>query len=61
MLTLLVRSITYEAENIRSFELVDPAGNDLPPFEAGAHIDVNVPGGLTRQYSLCDSPDSRKP
>ncbi|MBP6018707.1 MAG: oxidoreductase [Burkholderiaceae bacterium] len=60
MLTLLVRSITYEAENIRSFELVDPSGKDLPPFEAGAHIDVSVPGGLTRQYSLCDSPGSRK-
>jgi len=57
MLTLRVRSIKYEAEKIRSFELVDPEGKDLPPFEAGAHIDVNVPGGFTRQYSLCNSPD----
>lgn len=59
MLTLRVRSITYEAEGIRSFELVDPDGKDLPAFEAGAHIDVSVPGGLTRQYSLCDSPGIR--
>lgn len=60
MLTLCVRSMTYEAEGIRSFELVDPEGADLPPFEAGAHIDVHVPGGYTRQYSLCDSPSQRK-
>ncbi|MYN14806.1 2Fe-2S iron-sulfur cluster binding domain-containing protein [Pusillimonas sp. TS35] len=54
MLTLCVRSITYEAEGIRSFELVDPTGGELPVFEAGAHVDVHVPGGYTRQYSLCD-------
>lgn len=60
MLTLCVRSITYEAEGIRSFELVDPKGAELPAFDAGAHIDVHVPGGFTRQYSLCDSPAQRK-
>lgn len=60
MLTLCVRSITYEAEGIRSFELVDPRGKDLPTFEPGAHIDVSIPGGYTRQYSLCDPPWKRK-
>lgn len=28
----------------------------LPPFTAGAHIDVTIPGGRTRQYSLCNHP-----
>ena len=28
----------------------------LPPFTAGAHIDVHVPGEPTRQYSLCNNP-----
>lgn len=56
MLTLRVRSVTYEAEGICSYELVDPQGADLPTFEAGAHIDVQVPGGFLRQYSLCDPP-----
>lgn len=56
MLTLRVRSITFEAENILSFELVDPTGCELPAFDAGAHVDVHVPGGLTRRYSLCDPP-----
>ncbi|VTU22305.1 Phthalate dioxygenase reductase [Variovorax sp. SRS16] len=59
MLTLRVRSITYEAEGILSFELVDPRGAELPAFDAGAHIDVHVPGGLTRRYSLCDPPWER--
>ena len=59
MLTLRVRSITHEAEGILSFELVDPKGGELPVFDAGAHIDVHVPGGLTRRYSLCDPPWER--
>lgn len=45
-----------EAREIASFELVRPDGGLLPPFTAGAHIDVHVPGGLVRQYSLCGSP-----
>lgn len=44
------------AQDIARFELVDPSGGALPPFQAGAHIDVTVPGGLTRQYSLCNDP-----
>ncbi|MFQ1061713.1 PDR/VanB family oxidoreductase [Bordetella trematum] len=60
MLNLRVRSITYEAEGIRSFELVHPQGRELPVFEAGAHIDVSIPGGYTRQYSLCDPPWQRR-
>lgn len=59
MLTLRVRSVAYEAEGILSFELADPAGGELPLVEAGAHLDVRVPGGLTRRYSLCDAPWER--
>lgn len=43
-----------EAEGIASFELARPDGSALPGFSAGSHIDVQVPGGLTRQYSLCN-------
>lgn len=45
-----------EAQDIASFELVAADGGSLPPFTAGAHIDVRVPGGPTRQYSLCNAP-----
>jgi vanillate monooxygenase ferredoxin subunit len=43
-----------EAEDICTFELVAVNGVALPGFSAGAHVDVHVPGGLTRQYSLCN-------
>src|ERR1700722_680242 len=56
MLKLRVRSVTYQAEGVLSYELVDPAGEQLPSFEAGAHIDVRIPGGFSRRYSLCDAP-----
>lgn len=45
---------TQEALDIASYELGKPDGSALPGFSAGSHIDVQVPGGLTRQYSLCN-------
>lgn len=47
---------TVEALDICTFELVSPDGGALPPFAAGAHIDVEVKPGLVRQYSLCNDP-----
>src|SRR5690606_12814496 len=41
-----------EAQDVVSLELVDPDGGALPAFTAGAHIDVHLPGGFIRQYSL---------
>ncbi|RMX07598.1 oxidoreductase [Corticibacter populi] len=36
---------------------LEPAdGSALPAFDAGAHIDLHLPGGLVRQYSLCSDP-----
>ena len=48
-----------EAEDIISLELVPVDGGQLPSFGAGAHIDVEVAPGLTRQYSLCNNPLDR--
>ena len=45
-----------EAQDICAFELVNADGGALPAFSAGSHIDVHLPGGLTRQYSLCNDP-----
>lgn len=43
-----------EAVDVVSFELVAADGGPLPAFSAGSHIDICVPGGGTRQYSLCN-------
>jgi len=45
-----------QTQGIIVLDLVDPVGGRLPPFEAGAHVDVHVPSGLVRQYSLCGNP-----
>jgi vanillate O-demethylase ferredoxin subunit len=58
-LTVFVRQIRYEGRNVLSYEFVDPDDGDLPPFDAGAHIDVHLGDGLVRQYSLCNPPDER--
>ena len=58
-LNVKVVSRRQEARDILSYELADPLGRDLPPFSAGAHIDVEVREALVRQYSLCNSPAER--
>lgn len=54
-----VKRITYEAENINSYELVAPRGGDLVPFSAGSHIDLHLSNGMIRSYSLVN--DQREP
>ncbi|HZI09389.1 MAG TPA: PDR/VanB family oxidoreductase [Myxococcus sp.] len=58
-LRVRVSRITREAEGILAYELVAEDGGALPGFEAGAHVDVRVPGpgGFVRSYSLCNDPD----
>jgi ferredoxin-NADP reductase len=55
LLTARVESIRYEAREVVTVELV-PAeeGGRFPGFEAGAHIDLHLPNGLVRSYSLCN-------
>ncbi len=53
---LKVVSIVQAGPRIRRIELVDPRGLALPVFTAGAHIDVELTGGLTRSYSLLNDP-----
>jgi ferredoxin-NADP reductase len=58
-LKLQVRAIRLQAEGVHAFELVDPEGNLLPVVAAGAHLDVHLPGGLLRSYSLAGDPADR--
>jgi len=59
LIPVYVRSIRIEAENIRSFELWPDADVELPAAQAGAHVDVHLPSGLVRQYSLTNPGDDR--
>jgi vanillate monooxygenase ferredoxin subunit len=47
---------TQEADDICVFELAHSTGSPLPAFTAGAHVNVQGPTGVIRQYSLCNKP-----
>jgi vanillate O-demethylase ferredoxin subunit len=53
-LAVRVARKAFEAQDICSLELVSTDGSALPAFSAGSHVDVHLPGGLVRQYSLCN-------
>jgi len=59
--TMMVRVArrNIEADGIVSFEFASLDGRDLPAFDAGSHIDVHLPTGHVRQYSLCSAPHER--
>lgn len=56
---LVVDDLRHEADDVVVVSLVNEAGQELPPWEAGAHIDLSLPGDLVRQYSLCGDADDR--
>ncbi|MCU1611428.1 MAG: hypothetical protein JWM45_3344 [Pseudonocardiales bacterium] len=55
-LQLLVGQTTWEADNVLSLRLDSPDGRALPTWEPGAHIEVALPSGRRRQYSLYGDP-----
>ncbi|MDR6579079.1 PDR/VanB family oxidoreductase [Pseudomonas extremaustralis] len=59
MIDVVVVSRNNEAQDICSYELASADGKPLPAFSAGAHIDVHLPDGQVRQYSLCNHPEER--
>ncbi|GAA4490469.1 PDR/VanB family oxidoreductase [Rhodococcus olei] len=56
---LLVQQVTWEAEDVVSIRLIDPTGSELPAWAPGAHLDLVLPSGKVRQYSLCGDPADR--
>lgn len=55
--TLVVREHETVAEGVVTLALAD--GLDLPEWGPGAHVDLLLGNGLTRQYSLCGDPADR--
>lgn len=53
-----VRQARLEADGVLSFDLVPDSGL-LPAWDPGAHLDLVLPSGLIRQYSLCSPPEDR--
>jgi len=53
-LRLLVTAREEIADGVVQLRL---EGHDLPRWEPGAHLDLVLPSGLVRQYSLCGDPE----
>ncbi|MFC8658307.1 PDR/VanB family oxidoreductase [Streptomyces parvus] len=51
---LLITGRTQVAEGVVQLRLEGPG---LPPWSPGAHLDLVLPSGLVRQYSLCGDPE----
>ena len=59
-LQLTVRSVAQPNAVVRVIELMRADGVALPSFAPGAHVDVKLPNGLSRSYSLVNDPDDAK-
>lgn len=56
---VIVAGLTHEAQDVIGLELRDINGGELPAFTSGSHIDVFLPNGICRQYSLANNPAER--
>lgn len=60
-LNALVHTMRHEADGIVSVEFRPATPEvDFPAFEAGSHIDLHLPNGLVRSYSLCNPSSDRQ-
>ncbi|WP_405988282.1 PDR/VanB family oxidoreductase [Streptomyces sp. NBC_00986] len=50
---LLVRQARWVAHDVLELRLTRPIGGALPAWEPGAHVELTLPSGLRRAYSLC--------
>lgn len=53
------RSVVAADQDVVAFTLAAVGGGELPRWRPGAHLDVTLPSGAVRQYSLCGDPRDR--
>ena len=58
-LELVVAGRREPAEGVAELRLASADGAELPDWRPGAHLDLLLPSGLVRQYSLCGDPAHR--
>jgi ferredoxin-NADP reductase len=51
--TLRVTAKQRQADGVLTLDLAAPSGGRVRDWTPGSHIDLVLPNGLTRQYSLC--------
>lgn len=58
-LSTRIHAISYACDDVLLFELRSLDGDPLPAFAPGAHVDLHLPGGLSRSYSLLNDAAER--
>lgn len=58
-MSLRVVTARWESEGVTSYELAPVGDGTLPQWQPGAHVDIHLPSGTVRQYSLCGDPADR--
>ncbi len=58
-LTVLHRQVVAHDENVVALTLAAADRSPLPAWHPGAHLDIHLPSGRVRQYSLCGDPCAR--
>ncbi|WP_394196965.1 reductive dehalogenase [Litoreibacter albidus] len=59
VLGVIISKVEKLSGGVTKYEFSMPDGSDMPPVEAGAHIDVVVAPEFLRQYSLSGDPADR--
>jgi len=59
-LTVIDRTVVALDDNVVALTLARADGSALPPWHPGAHVDIHLPSGRVRQYSLCGDPGQRE-
>ena len=52
LIEVRLTAIRYAARDTNLFEFRRPDGAPLPPYDPGAHVDMHLPNGLVRNYSM---------
>ncbi|GAB2706821.1 PDR/VanB family oxidoreductase [Nocardia thraciensis] len=58
-LMVVERRVEAHDTDVISLQLIAPDGRELPAWRPGAHLDLELPSGRLRQYSLCGDPADR--
>ena len=56
VMKLRVERAAWTTPDVLHLTLVHPLRPSLPAWTAGAHVDLRLPDGRVRQYSLCGDP-----
>jgi vanillate O-demethylase ferredoxin subunit len=56
---VVVQRRQEQGHGVLVLDMVSADGRELPPFEAGAHVDLHLGEGVVRQYSLAGNPGER--